>query len=166
MGPYLVQPIRAWEDLEAMAMKGYSAFPKVSAFREPNHQMVLCHTQGTRWSGGSYPSAEMQSCILRTQLIGLSIQAQMCLTSLTTYMLTKAFSQIINLYYEINIAPKLPKKNLKQYQQKMHLADHQSTRSTEFSYYLHTVIWFPGFQQNTKNLNTIMFFVLAHGPWG
>ena len=29
-GPYQVLPLQAWVDLGAMAMKGYSAFPKAS----------------------------------------------------------------------------------------------------------------------------------------
>ena len=40
IGPYQVLPLRAREDLGAMAMKGYSAFPKVPALLEPHHQIV------------------------------------------------------------------------------------------------------------------------------
>ena len=43
-----------------MAMKGYSAFPKVPAFLEPRHQIDQCYIQETRWGRGSYPSAEIQ----------------------------------------------------------------------------------------------------------
>ena len=47
-------------DLEAMAMKGYSAFLKAPASLEPHHQIVLCHIVG--WMGfGLYLSAEKQS---------------------------------------------------------------------------------------------------------
>ena len=53
-------PFRARVDLGAMAMKGYSAFPKAPASLEPYHQIVYCHIQDTRW-GWSYPSAEVQS---------------------------------------------------------------------------------------------------------
>ena len=42
-------PFRA--DLGAMAMKGYSAFPKAPASLEPHHQIVSCHKQDTRWGG-------------------------------------------------------------------------------------------------------------------
>ena len=45
-------------DKGAMAMKGYSAFPKAPASLENHHQIVLCHIQDTHW--GSYPSAEVQ----------------------------------------------------------------------------------------------------------
>ena len=54
-------PLRARVDLGAMAMKGYSAFPKVPALLEPHQQIVYCHIQDTRWRVGSYPSAEKQS---------------------------------------------------------------------------------------------------------
>ena len=40
IGPYQVLPLRARVDLEAMAMKGYSVFPKVPALLEPHHQIV------------------------------------------------------------------------------------------------------------------------------
>ena len=36
--PYQVIPLRARVDLRAMAMKGYSAFPKAPALLEPRHQ--------------------------------------------------------------------------------------------------------------------------------
>ena len=51
-------PLRVRVDLGAMAMKGYSAFPKAPAPLEP-HSL----------RGGSYPSAEVQ-CILQPQLTG------------------------------------------------------------------------------------------------
>ena len=35
-------------DLEAMAMKGYSAFPKAPALLKPHHQIVLSHITHTR----------------------------------------------------------------------------------------------------------------------
>ena len=53
-------PLRARVDLEAMARKGYSAFPKAPALLEPHHQIVKCHIQDTRFEG-SYSSAEKQS---------------------------------------------------------------------------------------------------------
>ena len=40
MGSYQVLPFRARVDLRAMAMKGYSAFPKAPASLEPHHQIV------------------------------------------------------------------------------------------------------------------------------
>ena len=42
IGPYQVIPLPARVDLEAMAMKGYSAFPKVLAFLKPHLQIVYC----------------------------------------------------------------------------------------------------------------------------
>ena len=57
-----MQPLRAREDLEAMTMKGYSAFLKAPALLEPYYQFVKCHIRDTHWLGGeSYPSAEKQS---------------------------------------------------------------------------------------------------------
>ena len=54
-------PLRARVDLGAMAMKGYSAFPKTPALLEPHHQMVLVSYPGHSLGGDSYPSAEKQS---------------------------------------------------------------------------------------------------------
>ena len=62
-------PLQASVDLGAMAMKGYSAFPKAPALLEPHHQIVSCHIQDTRL-GGVYPSTEVQSVILQPQLTG------------------------------------------------------------------------------------------------
>ena len=47
-------------DLGAIAIKGYSLFPKAPALLEPHHQIVQCHIQDTRW-GVLTPSAEKQS---------------------------------------------------------------------------------------------------------
>ena len=40
IGPYQVLPLRTRVDLEVMAMKGCSAFPKAPASLEPHHQIV------------------------------------------------------------------------------------------------------------------------------
>ena len=40
IGPYQVQPLRAWVDLEAMARKTNSAFDKVPTLQEPYRQIV------------------------------------------------------------------------------------------------------------------------------
>ena len=40
IGPYQVLPCWARVDLGAMAVKGYSAFPKGPASLEPHHQIV------------------------------------------------------------------------------------------------------------------------------
>ena len=42
-------PIRAGVYLEAMAIKGYSAFSKALELLEPQHQIVYCHIQDARW---------------------------------------------------------------------------------------------------------------------
>ena len=54
--PYQVLPLRTRVELEAMAMKGYSAFPKAPALLKPHH-----HIWTLVIGGGSYPSAEVQS---------------------------------------------------------------------------------------------------------
>ena len=41
--PNQVLPLQARMDLGALAMKGYSTFPKAPALQEPRHQIVLCH---------------------------------------------------------------------------------------------------------------------------
>ena len=52
-------PHRVGVDLGAMAMKGYSAFPKAPALLETHHQfsVISGHSLGV----GSYHSAEVQS---------------------------------------------------------------------------------------------------------
>ena len=40
IGPYQVLLLQARVDLGAMAMKGYSTFPKAPALLEPHHQIV------------------------------------------------------------------------------------------------------------------------------
>ena len=57
IGPYLVLTLLVRVDLGVMALKGYSAFPKVPALLEPHYQIV----PGTLIGRCSYPSAEMQS---------------------------------------------------------------------------------------------------------
>ena len=44
-------PLRPRVDLGAMAIKGYSAFPKASILLKPHHQIVLCHKQDTLLQG-------------------------------------------------------------------------------------------------------------------
>ena len=53
-------PLRARVDLGAMAMKGYSTFPKAPTLLEPHHQIFNVISR-TLVGGGSYPSAEKQS---------------------------------------------------------------------------------------------------------
>ena len=53
--------LQAGEDLVVMTMKGYCKFPEAPALLGPHHWLVWCHIPDTRWEGGSYPSAEMQS---------------------------------------------------------------------------------------------------------
>ena len=45
-------PLQARVNQGAMAMTGYSAFPKAPTLLEPHHQIVSCHNQDTRWVGG------------------------------------------------------------------------------------------------------------------
>ena len=40
LGSYQLVPLEARVDLEAMAMKGYSVFPKAQVLLEPNIQIV------------------------------------------------------------------------------------------------------------------------------
>ena len=54
-------PLRARVDLGAMAMKGFSAFPKPPGL-EPHHQIVLCHIQDTWWECLS-PGRRCSRCI-------------------------------------------------------------------------------------------------------
>ena len=54
-----MQPLRPTVDLGAMAMKGYSTFPKAPTFLEPYYHIVLSHIK-TLVGGSSYPSAAIQ----------------------------------------------------------------------------------------------------------
>ena len=40
VGPGKVQPIRARDEPGAMAIKGYSSFPRAPAFLESHHQII------------------------------------------------------------------------------------------------------------------------------
>ena len=53
-------PRRDRVDLGAIAIKGYSVFPKAPALLEPHHQIVKYHIM-TLVGVGDYPSAEKQS---------------------------------------------------------------------------------------------------------
>ena len=53
-------------NLGAMAMQGYSAFPKAPASLEPQYQIVLCHIQDPHW--GSLQRSSR--CILQPQPSG------------------------------------------------------------------------------------------------
>ena len=60
--PYQVLPLRIRVDLGVMAMKGYTAFAKVSPLLDPHYQMVYFHIQDTCCEVEEfYPSVEKQS---------------------------------------------------------------------------------------------------------
>ena len=63
-------PRRARMDLGAMAMKGYSVFPKAPALLEPHHQIAYCHIQDTRCGEGLTPLQRNSRCILQPQPTG------------------------------------------------------------------------------------------------
>ena len=65
-------PLRVRVDLGAMAMKGYYAFSKAPASMEPQHHIVLCHIQDTRWEGLA-PLQRCSQCILQPQPTGQKI---------------------------------------------------------------------------------------------
>ena len=62
-------PLRSRVDLGAMAIKGYSAFPKVRELLELHHQMILCHIQETHL-GGFTLLQRSSRCILPLQTTG------------------------------------------------------------------------------------------------
>ena len=49
-------PLQVKVDMGALAMKGYSTFPKTPALLKPHHQIVKCYIRDTHW-WGSYRSA-------------------------------------------------------------------------------------------------------------
>ena len=51
-------PLRARVDLGAIAMKGYSKFPKAPALLEAHYQIVILDT---RWGGSYPPPSKVQS---------------------------------------------------------------------------------------------------------
>ena len=59
-------PLRARVDLGAMAIKGYSAFPKTPALPEPHYQIVYYHS-GHSLGGGLTPLQRRSRCILQPQ---------------------------------------------------------------------------------------------------
>ena len=69
---YQVLPPWVRVDLEVMAMKGYSVFPKAPALLEPHYLIVECHIQATRFGeGGLIHLQRCSQCILQSQLSGL-----------------------------------------------------------------------------------------------
>ena len=59
--PYQELPHYARVGQEAMAMKGYSAFPKAPALLEPSDCLVSYPGQSLWGGGGAHPSAVVQS---------------------------------------------------------------------------------------------------------
>ena len=70
--PFLYK-YQARVDLGAMAMKGYSTFPKAPALLEPPHQTVYCHIQDSRW-GGLTPLQRCNRYILQPLLTGQELE--------------------------------------------------------------------------------------------
>ena len=62
-------PFQAREDLEAMAMKRYSASPKTQVLMESHHWIVYCHILETLWES-FIPLQRCRRCILQPQLTG------------------------------------------------------------------------------------------------
>ena len=73
IGPYQILPLRAREDLEAMAMMGYSTIPKAPTLLATNHLIVLCNIQDAR-CGGLKPLQWHSRCILQPQMNRLEIK--------------------------------------------------------------------------------------------
>ena len=63
----MMLPLQVRVDMEAMAIKKYSAFPKSAALLEPHVQIVLCHIV---WGGGLTPTQRSNRCILQFQPTG------------------------------------------------------------------------------------------------
>ena len=63
---YQVSPLRVRVDLGAIAMKGYSTFPKALALLESHHQIVSCHIRDNCWRS-LLPLQKYSRCILQPQ---------------------------------------------------------------------------------------------------
>ena len=59
--------LRGRENLGAMAINGYSAFPKAPQLQEPHYQIVYCHMQDTRRCGGFTSFQRSSRYILQPQ---------------------------------------------------------------------------------------------------
>ena len=70
IGPYQVLPLRARVDRGAMAIKGYSAFPKAPALLEPPHEIFQCHIQDTSGERSLNRLQKCSLCILQPLLTG------------------------------------------------------------------------------------------------
>ena len=70
--PYQVQPLRVKVDLGAIAMKEYSAFPKLPALLKPHCQIILCYILFTRWRGLTLLQ-RCNRCILQPQPTGFRL---------------------------------------------------------------------------------------------
>ena len=69
IGPYQALPLRARVDLGAIAIKGYSAFPKAPASLEPHNQTAVISR--TLVGGGGLTTLQRCSqCILQPQPTG------------------------------------------------------------------------------------------------
>ena len=66
IGPYQVLPLRAREELGAMAMKGFSEFLKAPALLESHHQIVSWYIRDTRF-GSLTPRQRCSQYILQPQ---------------------------------------------------------------------------------------------------
>ena len=69
-GPSQVLPLQTRVDLGAIAMKGYSRFPKAPALQEPHNQMVKCHIHDTHGVCLT-PLVRSSQCILQGCLLSL-----------------------------------------------------------------------------------------------
>ena len=94
IGHYQVLPLRARVDLGAMAMKGYSAFPKAPALLEPHHQIVQCHIQDTHSGESVYSTAPADWARTRLGYVGLQYR-HTCMHKSNFMALYAAFYNIV-----------------------------------------------------------------------
>ena len=62
-----------YKDLGAIAMKGYSAFPKTAVLLDPHHQIVLCHIRTLVGGGGFLPLSREAVGVFYRPLADLAI---------------------------------------------------------------------------------------------
>ena len=92
-------PLRARVYLGAMAINGYSAFPKTPALLEPHHQIVQCHIQDTRYGGGLTPLQRYSQCILQPQLTGQK-KKKICIHQKACIGIILHSNQIFNILWK------------------------------------------------------------------
>ena len=97
--PYQMLPLRARVDLGAMAMKGYSTFPKAPTLLEPHHQMVNVISGHSLGWGSLTPLQRCKQWTL-SQSFGLSVEFQLVDYDLTVQHITHCTTKLPHIWFK------------------------------------------------------------------